>query len=231
MEAILRRPFLSFSLFVFFAMLSNCLLYFPSINAYFVLDDFIWLEKVPVDRLISYFYGPWGHAMAYRPLMRVSFLSDYLMFGDHPLGWHLHSYLIHACNAAFLFLVIRLLTGQRRIAGLVSLFFMLSPLGYENVVWISARVNALGSFFYLSGLYFYLRYMLPDINFDDSESNNVKESAGDENNSSRLMLAVSFILFSLGLLSYEAVVSFPVLLCLLFITHGRPFLYAIAIRL
>ncbi|MFO7560891.1 MAG: hypothetical protein R6X10_18845 [Desulfobacterales bacterium] len=227
MKTIIKKSWIIFSIAVLTALVISCILFAPSINAWFVLDDYKWLEKVSPGTLISFFHGSWGHGVAYRPVMRVSFFSDLLLFGENPLGWHLHSYLIHAFNAIFLLVIVQLLSRNWTLAGLTSVFFIVSPLGYENVVWISARVNSLGSFFYLSAFCCFLIYFLPgarqelEIKSFNHNEKRISENSRNGKRHPKGFLVASFILFTIGLMTYEAVVSFPLLLGLVMISHGK----------
>jgi tetratricopeptide (TPR) repeat protein len=57
------------------------------------------------------------------------------------------------------FIFIRALTNNIRIAAFVSLFFAIHPMAVESVTWITERKNVLFTFFYLSSLISYIWYL------------------------------------------------------------------------
>ncbi|MCP4701033.1 MAG: hypothetical protein GY862_29895 [Gammaproteobacteria bacterium] len=171
--------------------------YWPSADAWFVLDDYKWLEEISYQKLFSYFHSSWGHGAAYRPLMRVSFFIDRELFAENPVVWHYHNYILHACNAAWLFLIVQILGRNFIVSALASVFFTLAPWGHENIAWISARTHLLSAFFYLAALFCVLAHFF---------------------HKKKLYLILSFPLLLCGLMSYEMAVSFPLViaLCLFF---------------
>ena len=101
-----------------------------------------------------------GH---YHPLAWVTLGFDYVVWGMNPFGYHLTSLLIHAANAAILFLVLELflrLLGRplpRWPAFAGALFYALHPLRVESVAWITERRDVLCGFFALLCVFAYLR--------------------------------------------------------------------------
>jgi protein O-mannosyl-transferase len=85
----------------------------------------------------------------WHPLTWISHELDCQLFGLNPAGHHFTSLLIHAMNAALLFLL--LVWGTRRtIPSLfVALMFALHPIAVESVAWVAERKNVLSTFFFL----------------------------------------------------------------------------------
>jgi Flp pilus assembly protein TadD len=124
------------------------------------------------------FTATWmGH---YIPLTWLTLGLNYELGGMAPWGYHLGNLLIHAANAALVFLVARrLLTvvavpavpGESRHAGLAraddvavalgaaaaALLWAVHPLRVESVAWITERRDVLCGFFYLLSVLAYLR--------------------------------------------------------------------------
>lgn len=183
------------------ALLVTGLIYFPCRASWFALEDYVWLEKISLRKLLSYFYSSWGFCNLYRPVMRVSFYLDLNLFGENPLGWHLHSWLIHAANAGWIFLIIRRLSAGRLVALCACLLFVTSPLARENLTWISARTYPLCAFYYLGALYAVMVYC-------------------QRRPRSRWVLAAAAGLLLAALASYEAAFSFPAALALFLFVPG-----------
>ena len=108
------------------------------------------------------------HLGHYVPLSWMTLGLDYELWGMNPAGYHATSILIHALNAALLFLLARTLlrrafppaASSRRIdwaATVAALVFAIHPLRVESVVWITERRDVLSLFFYLATVLVWLR--------------------------------------------------------------------------
>jgi tetratricopeptide (TPR) repeat protein len=100
----------------------------------------------------------------YHPLTVLSLALDYWVFGLNPSGFHLTNIIIHTCNTALAYAVVRLLCGNHQIAIVTALLFGIHPMHVESVTWISERKDVLYSFFYLSALSVYLVSVRQDRN-------------------------------------------------------------------
>jgi tetratricopeptide (TPR) repeat protein len=76
-----------------------------------------------------------------------------------PRGFHLTSVLLHAANAALLFLALRALTGAPWRSACVALLFAVHPLRVESVAWVAERKDVLSLFFGLMALWAYAAYV------------------------------------------------------------------------
>jgi Flp pilus assembly protein TadD len=99
------------------------------------------------------------HASNWHPLTLLSHMADVDLFGERPWGHHLVSVLLHAANAALLFLVLRSLTGALWRSALVAALFAVHPLHVESVAWVSERKDVLSTAFWLLALGAYLGYV------------------------------------------------------------------------
>src|SRR5438094_6191934 len=109
---------------------------------------------------------PLGH---YIPLTWMTFGLDYLLWGMHPLGYHLTNLLLHAANAVVFFFITRRLlrralpgpSGRGHTlavsAAFAALVFAIHPLRVESVAWATERRDVLSGLFYLSAVLAYLR--------------------------------------------------------------------------
>jgi hypothetical protein len=133
----------------------------PALDGWFLLDDYRWV--LPSDRsfdVLRSFVSTWGHGVAYRPVMRVSFFSDLQAFGWNSWAWHLHNLVLHAVNVTLLWSLIRAATSMPAPAFAVAALFAVSPLGHENIAWISGRTHLLGVTFLLLSANMLLRSWL-----------------------------------------------------------------------
>lgn len=102
-----------------------------------------------------------GHAANWHPLTWLSHMTDVAWFGLRPAGHHLTSVLLHAINAALLFLLLLRVTGRLWPAVFGALAFAWHPLRVESVVWISERKDVLSLMFGLITLLAWARAVQP----------------------------------------------------------------------
>ena len=94
----------------------------------------------------------------YRPLNRITYLVDYLLWGLRPAGYHLTSILLHATVVALLFATAYRRFGRSAAAFAAAALFAVHPANAEAVNFISGRNNILCAVFYLAALLSYLRF-------------------------------------------------------------------------
>ncbi|MGE9293717.1 MAG: tetratricopeptide repeat protein, partial [Puniceicoccales bacterium] len=131
----------------------------------------------------------------------LSYALNYTADGLHPRGYIAVNLLLHAVNAALVFLLITCLLpdGGRRglywaVAG--ALFYALHPLRVESVVWVTERRDVLALFFLLLSLLAWLRS---------------QQTSGRHG----LFYALSLIAFALSLLSKAWGIVYPAVLFIL----------------
>jgi tetratricopeptide (TPR) repeat protein len=94
----------------------------------------------------------------WHPLTWLSLQVDASIWGSKPSGFHLTNVVLHAANAALLFLALRALTGASGASAAVALLFAIHPLRVESVAWVSERKDVLSTFFGLLALWAYAAY-------------------------------------------------------------------------
>jgi tetratricopeptide (TPR) repeat protein len=152
-------------------LVATILAYLPSLSG-----DFIWNDSdyvtAPALRSLGGLVRIWtevGATQQYYPLLHSAFWVQHLVFGDHPLGYHLVTLLLHAASAVlFAFVLRRLFSADQQhpsmpqpYAGaewLAALLFALHPVHAESVAWISEQKNTLSLVFYLASALAYLKY-------------------------------------------------------------------------
>ena len=95
----------------------------------------------------------------WHPLTVLSHMLVCQMFGLQPWAHHLANVLLHALNAALVFVLLRQTTGATWRSLLVAALFALHPLRVQSVVWVSERKDVLSGFFGLLALIFYARHV------------------------------------------------------------------------
>jgi len=108
------------------------------------------------------------HMGHYVPLTWMSHGLDYVLWGMNPRGYHLTNLVLHAANAAVVFLVARRLLSltlnedrnASRVtwaAAIAALLFAMHPLRVESVAWATERRDVLSGVLYSLTVLFYLR--------------------------------------------------------------------------
>jgi len=143
----------------------------------------------------------------WHPVTNLSFLLVSQFFGTAPGAHHLANAVIHAANAALLFLLLRRLTGTTWRSIVVAAIFAWHPLRVESVAWIAERKDVLCGFFYLLALWFYAQ-------FSAAVKAGVVSPADAKRKRTGFYIA-SLLAFVLALLSKPMAVTLPVVLLLL----------------
>jgi hypothetical protein len=87
----------------------------------------------------------------WRPVLMLDYRIDDLLFKLSPIGWHLHSYLLHLLVTFLSFkLLLKKLPFDGALAGM--LIVGLHPIQTEAVVWVAARNDLLCTVMVLGGL-------------------------------------------------------------------------------
>jgi tetratricopeptide (TPR) repeat protein len=134
------------------------------------------------------------HAGFWQPLVWLSFMLDFQLYGLNPAVFHATNLAFHVFNTALLFLFLHLATKTMWRSWFVAFFFALHPLHVESVAWIAERKDVLSTFFFMLILLSYYWYtQKPSLQ--------------------RYLLII--VLFILGLSSKAMLVSVPFLLLLL----------------
>jgi tetratricopeptide (TPR) repeat protein len=134
------------------------------------------------------YFGLWN------PLVWISFMLDYQLYGLNAGGYHLTNLILHILSTLLLFLLFSRMTHAVWPSAFVAALFALHPLHVESVAWIAERKDVLSAFFGILTLYLYISY---------TEKPALKKYG---------LVLVSFVL---ALLSKPMVVTLPVIMILL----------------
>ncbi len=150
--------------------IATFLAYLPSLRGEFIWNDSDYVTA-PALRSVGGLVRIWtdvGATQQYYPLLHSAFWVQHLLWGDHPLGYHIVTLLLHAASAVLFALVLRrLLDGPRSGAAahpypgvewLAALLFALHPVHVESVAWITEQKNTLSLALYLAAALAYLSF-------------------------------------------------------------------------
>jgi Flp pilus assembly protein TadD len=133
----------------------------------FVLDDDVLIVRNWVlHRADGLWYIFTTHALAftgdkagdyYRPLMFTFWFPLWRVFHGSPLGYHALNILLHAGVSLLLFVWLRRMQPNARVAWLAALLFAVHPIHTESVAWVSAIPDLQCALFFILGFWLYLR--------------------------------------------------------------------------
>ena len=95
----------------------------------------------------------------YVPLSVLSFAVEFHFFGLTPFVYHLNNLLLHLAIVALVFFLGRRLDFGEQAAFVAALIFGIHPMHVEAVAWVTSRKDLLYTFFFLSSILAYLRYI------------------------------------------------------------------------
>jgi len=131
----------------------------------------------------------------YAPLAVLSYAVEYRIAGtDDPFIYHADNLILHLANCLLAFWFIYLISGSAAVSFVTALLFGVHPMHVESVAWISERKDVLSAFFGLLTLGAYARYA---------------------RHPGTLRMAVTCVLFALGLMAKPMLVTLPATLLLL----------------
>ena len=134
------------------------------------------------------------HAANWHPLIWLSLMLDFELYGLDAGGYHLTNLLLHIANVLLVFFILKLMTGALWRSAFVATLFALHPLHVESVAWVTERKDVLSTLFWLLTMWAYLGYV---------------ERPGMR----RYLLII--VAFTLGLMAKPMLVTLPFVLLLL----------------
>lgn len=143
------------------------------------------------------FQGEQGVSNYYRPLMMLSYLACYQLFGPLAFGFHLINVLLHAVVVWLVFSVARRVFGDQRVAFVSALLFAVHPIHSEVVAWVAAVSDLQLAVLFLGSYLLFLR--LPG------------ESDAPEARNGVWRQAAMLLVFALALLAKEPAMMLPAL--------------------
>jgi len=98
------------------------------------------------------------HPGYYRPLIPLSYVIDYQLWGLNPAGLHFSNILFHLAATSLVYFIALRLFGVSSAAMIAALFFGLHPINTESVSFITGRNNILCTSFMLAAALSYYHY-------------------------------------------------------------------------
>ncbi len=172
-------------------------------------NDFVWDDEILIVN--NHLIESWSSAPAlftqsrfqlqdqgmlgsgyYRPLISLSCVIDYSIWGLRPWGFHLTNVLIHCLNVLLFFHFFRKTFQDERAVFLAALLYAVSPLHTNAVSYIMGRTDLFATLFFLGAMLMYRSFRRP--------------AEGRKNR----YLVATLVFFCLSLLCKESAVTLPV---------------------
>jgi cytochrome c-type biogenesis protein CcmH/NrfG len=140
------------------------LLYLPSLSNSFVkYDDHYYVTSNPtVQKGLTAEGFVWAftttHFSNWLPVTWLSHMLDCQLYGMNAGGHHATSALLHAINAAVLFVALRRMTARPWASLAVAALWAVHPLRVESVAWVAERKDVLCGTFFMLALLAYAHY-------------------------------------------------------------------------
>ena len=156
----------TYNVLVLFAIAIAC--YVNTLTNAFVYDDELQILRNPYIKSWHFlpqifrttvwsFIGAAGDTNYYRPLMTLTYLAEWKIFGDSPVGYHLFNIVLHALVVCCVYYAGRELFKSEWIGFLAGLLFAVHPVHTEAVAWIAAVPDLEATLLCLLAFYVYIR--------------------------------------------------------------------------
>lgn len=134
--------------------------------------NFVWLDHSQIEggkciiknlfQLRDAFIKPLlvseGKGNYYRPIFKISYTLDYLIYGPSPSGFHFTNLIIHLFNLILLYSILIYLKIERNVALLVCFLYGIIPINVSSVVCLVARADILSASFILLSFLLFLKF-------------------------------------------------------------------------
>lgn len=153
----------------------------------------------------------------WQPLVFISFMFDWMLYGLNPMGYHLTNLLLHIASTLLLYFAFQRMTGRQMQSAIIAALFAIHPLHVESVAWISERKDTLSGLFWVLALLAYSYYTqsrtaTAAVPLRKKARRNIRQPIS---RGAILWYIVLLLIFVLGLLSKPMVVTLPIVLLLL----------------
>jgi hypothetical protein len=193
------------------------LIYWPAMQGHFIMDDDLLLTENHLVKASDGLYRIWftGQPVDYWPVTNTTLWLEWRLWGMNPTGYHVTNFLLHIANCLLIWLLLYRLTIPG--AFFAALLYAVHPVNVESVAWIAQRKNGLSLLFSLLSVLWYLKAQKPLA----VPTENVSLPAQEHHSSWNRWYWLSFLAFTLGMLSKGSVAVLPLLLLLIVLWQKR----------
>ena len=129
----------------------------------------------------------------YRPLVTISYIFDYAVWGLNPKGFHLTNLILHILTSIIIYLLALEILKKSWPSLIAALIFALHPVHTEAVTWVVGRAEVMAGLFYFLSFLLYIK-------------------AGESISFRNRLFIGSNISYLFALLSKEMAITLPILL-------------------
>ena len=145
-------------IFAVVIIIASFAVYFNSLQNEFLWDDKVLISENETIKDWKYtkeaftthlYHGSQNASNFYRPILKLSFMLDWQLWGKNVVGWHLTNIILHTTNALLIFFLFSLILKDKIASFIMAMFFAVHPLFTSAVTYISGRADPLALFFML----------------------------------------------------------------------------------
>ncbi len=95
----------------------------------------------------------------YRPVVTITYMFDWQLWGTKPGGYHWTNIWFHVLNSLMVFFVLMRFFRKKPLVPLIgTLLFATTPIHTESVTWIAGRTDPICSLLFFMAFYFYMLF-------------------------------------------------------------------------
>ena len=134
------------------------IVYFPSINGDFILDDDGMLTDNLIIKASDGLFRFWctTEAFDYWPLSNSTLWIEWRLWRMNPTGYRVTNLILHVAEALLIWIILRKIAIPG--AFLAAMIFTVHPVNVDSVAWISQRKDMMALLFFLFSILCYIKY-------------------------------------------------------------------------
>ena len=153
------------TLIIYIVLAAITLVVFWQVNQFDFInfDDHVYVtENNHIKSRVTLSNLSWAFSTRYadmwNPLVWMSFMLDYKLYGMKAGGYHVTNLILHILSTLLLFWLFCRMTKEIWPSAFVAALFAIHPFHVESVAWISERKDVLIAFFWMMTLCLYVYY-------------------------------------------------------------------------
>lgn len=125
---------------------------------FFVQDDFILINQFSQGEFLEDLKNTFGEPEVthWRPFHSLYFLISGNLFGKNYFFYHLLTFFLYALTGFVIYKITYAIFKERRLSIFASFFYLLNPLHFISLFWISGAATTIGFLLFSFSFYFYL---------------------------------------------------------------------------
>jgi hypothetical protein len=162
------RPLLALAAGAFLLVATGFVVYWPVLDEFFALDDFVWLQSASNPSVADLFRDAFSFPEStpvdqptpfWRPAVDAYFFAGWRVFELSATPYHVANVTLHGANAVLAAALAWRLTRKHVVAFVAGLLFVVLPTYGIAVSWVSSVTEVLAVLFYLLALVLYAAYV------------------------------------------------------------------------